>query len=79
MANERNGNDRRSMTISVTVLGVTLCVVFLAYFAFSEFSNDPDTLTVEFATVVSSINLFKNTHIFCFLLFAFCNAIYQIK
>lgn len=54
MANERGGNDRRSMTISVAVLGVTLCMVFLAYFAFSEHSNQSDASTVEFATVVSA-------------------------
>lgn len=52
MANERCGNDRRSMTISVTVLGVTLCVVFLAYFAFSEKYNDSNASTVEFAVIV---------------------------
>lgn len=60
MANERGGNDRRTMTISVTLLGVTLCVVFFAYFTFSQIYNDVDASTVEFATVVSSINYFKN-------------------
>lgn len=56
MANEqRFGNDRRSMTISVILLGITLCVVFLAYFAFSEINNNSDATTVQFATIVSAL------------------------
>lgn len=53
MADERCGNERRSMTISVTVLGVTLCVVFLAYVAFSEKTSNSDVSTVKFAAIVS--------------------------
>lgn len=53
MADERGGNERRSMTISVTVLGVTLCVVFLAYVAFSEKASNSDVSTVKFAAIVS--------------------------
>lgn len=53
MADERCGNERRSMTISVSVLGITLCIVFLAYFAFSEHSDNTDASTIKFATIVS--------------------------
>ncbi|XP_031618760.1 lysosomal acid phosphatase isoform X2 [Contarinia nasturtii] len=40
------------MTISVTVLGITLAVVFLAYHAFSENNNDSNQSTVKFAAIV---------------------------
>lgn len=53
MADERCGNDRRGMTISVIFLGITLSVVFLAYFAFSENLSSSDVSTVRFAVVVS--------------------------
>lgn len=53
MACELFHNERRNMAISVTVLGMTLCVVFLAYFAFSESHNEPDLSTVRFAAIVS--------------------------
>lgn len=57
MANVQNqcGNDRRSMTISVTLLGLTLGAVFFAYFTFSETNNANaiDATTLEFATIVS--------------------------
>lgn len=57
MATEQNqcGNDRRSMTISVTLLGLTLGAVFFAYFTFSETSNAnaTDSTTLQFATIVS--------------------------
>lgn len=53
MACETFQNERRNMTISVIVLGMTLFVVFLAYFAFSESHNDPNLSTVQFAAIVS--------------------------
>lgn len=53
MAGEYCTNDRRSLTISVAVLGVTLSIVFLSFFAFSEINNDPDTSTIQFAAFVS--------------------------
>lgn len=53
MACEVFQSERRNMAISVTVLGMTLCVVFLAYFAFSETNNDSDLSTVRFAAIVS--------------------------
>lgn len=53
MACEVFYNERRNMAISVTVLGITLCVVFLAYFALSESHNDQDLSAVRFAAVVS--------------------------
>lgn len=72
MACEVFHNERRSMAISVTVLGMTLCVVFLAYFAFSESHNDPDLSTVRFAAIVSlrflsSSNGRANINFFFFL------------
>lgn len=69
MAGERIANDRRSMTISVALLGVTLSVVFLAYLAFSEYNNDSDASTVQFAVVVSCLKqIFLSTK-FSFFLF----------
>lgn len=53
MAGERCGNDRRSMTISVALLAVTLSVVFMAYYAFSENNIESHEPTVKFATIVS--------------------------
>lgn len=56
MAGERYGNDRRSMTISVTLLAVTLSVVFMAYYAFSENNIESHVQTIKFATIVSYLN-----------------------
>ncbi|XP_055315614.1 lysosomal acid phosphatase [Sitodiplosis mosellana] len=51
MADARCDNHR-NMTISVALLAVTLCIVFLAYYAFSENHIDSSESTVIFATVV---------------------------
>lgn len=56
MADKQCGNDRRSMTISVTLLGATLAVVFLAYHAFSENNIDSNRSTIKFATIVSCLH-----------------------
>lgn len=63
MADERCGNERRSMTISVSVLGITLCIVFLAYFAFSEHSDNTDASTIKFATIVSIASNYLETFV----------------
>lgn len=60
------GSDRRNMTISVVILGMTLCVVFLAYFAFSEMNSDSDKNTIKFAAIVS-IKLTRIRRIFIFI------------
>lgn len=57
MAGERCGNDRRSMTISVAVLAVTLSVVFLAYYAFSNNNIQSNASSVKFAIIVSIISV----------------------
>lgn len=64
MAGEHCSNDRRSLTISVAVLGVTLSIVFLAFFAFSEINNDPDISSIQFAAFVSEKIQFLGTKSF---------------
>lgn len=58
------GNDRRSMTISVALLGLTLGAVFFAYFTFSETNNANviDATTMEFATIVSGNPIYFQEH-----------------
>lgn len=43
---------RRNMTISVTVLGFALATVFLAYFAFGDNENVPETSSIRFVSIV---------------------------
>lgn len=50
--NDRNTTNRRNMTISVSILGVGLLTVLLAYFAFGD-SNDQEGLaTLRFIGIV---------------------------
>lgn len=62
----RNRTNRRNMTISVSILGIGLLTVLLAYFAFGD-SNDQEGLaTLRFIGIVfrhgdrSPTELYKN-------------------
>lgn len=51
------GRDRRGMTISVTILGLAVLTILLAYLAFGDNNDQSDIATVRFVAIVS-IQLF---------------------
>ena len=52
MCHAISGN-RRGMTISVTILGIGILVVLLAYFSFSDNKNDQQLDSLRFVGIVS--------------------------
>lgn len=53
MACEAFGVDRRNLTVSVVILGLTLSTVFLAYYSFGDASTDSDIARIKLAAFVS--------------------------